>query len=119
MDVQRQPLKLQALLLTLEGVAMAGYDTNLPRPTDSGSFVGLPGDPVAVRPSSDLETDEEGTPDAVIVPEEDDDTGPTLQSVPQAVPPLDRRVPMMAILVTIGGLAVALFVWRRLLGRRE
>ena len=119
MDVQRQPLKLQALLLTLEGVAMAGYDTNRPRPTDSGSFVGLPGDPVVVRPSSDLETDEEDTPDAVIVPEEDDDTGPTLQSVPQAVPPLDRRVPMMAILGTIGGLVAVLFVWRRLLGRRE
>lgn len=98
---------------------MAGYDTKRPRPTDSGSFVGLPGDPVVDRPTSDRLTVEEEKPGVVIAGEGVDDLGPTLQSVPQAVAPLDRRVPIMAIIGGLGGLAVVLFVWRRFIGGRQ
>ncbi|HAF68388.1 MAG TPA: hypothetical protein DCL16_04620 [Acidimicrobiaceae bacterium] len=104
--------------MTLEGVEMAGYDTNRPRPTDSGSFVGLPGDPVVAHPSGDHQVAGEDNSEVVSVAGGEDDIGPTLQSVPQAVPPLDRRVPMMAVIGGLGGLVIVLLIWRRLMGRR-
>ncbi len=97
---------------------MAGYDTNRPRPTDSGSFVGLPGDPVVAHPSGDHQVAGEDNSEVVSVAGGEDDIGPTLQSVPQAVPPLDRRVPMMAVIGGLGGLVIVLLIWRRLMGRR-
>ena len=75
---------------------MAGYDTNRPRPTDSGSFVGLPGDAALAHGADNHQTFEKDKPKVVTATEGEDDTGPTLQSVPQAVPPLDRRVSMLA-----------------------
>lgn len=98
---------------------MAGYDPNRPRPTDSGSFIGLPGDPLAnhLEPDSQKTQDDESESDTDTGGE--DETSPTLQSVPQTVPPLDRRVPMMAVLGSLCGLALLLLVWRRLLGRRR
>jgi len=119
LEAQGNPHKRQLLLLTREGVAMAGYDPNRPRPTDSGSFIGLPGDPLAnhLEPDSQKTQDDESESDTVTGGE--DETSPTLQSVPQTVPPLDRRVPMMAVLGSLCGLALLLLVWRRLLGRRR
>ena len=97
---------------------MAGYDTNRPRPTDSGSVVGLPGDAALAHGADNHQTFEKDKPKVVTATEGEDDTGPTLQSVPQAVPPLDRRVSMLAILGSLGGLVIAVLVWRRLIGRR-
>ncbi len=39
---------------------MAGYDPNRPRPTDSGAFIGLPGDPLVNHPEPDSQKTREG-----------------------------------------------------------
>ena len=119
MESQGTPHKHQLLLLTREGVAMAGYDPNRPRPTDSGSFIGLPGDPLVSHPEPDSQKTQQDEPESDPAAGAEDETSPTLQSVPQTAPPLDRRVPMMAVLGSLCGLALLLLVWRRLLGRRR
>ncbi|MEG3596073.1 MAG: hypothetical protein VX360_03395 [Actinomycetota bacterium] len=98
---------------------MAGYDPNRPRPIDSGSFIGLPGDPLVNHPEPDSQKPREGEFELDTATGGEDETSPTLQSVPQTVPPLDRRVPMMAVLGSLCGLALLLLVWRRLLGKRR
>jgi len=98
---------------------MAGYDPNRPRPTDSDPFVGLPGDPLVSHPEPDSQKTQQDEPESDPAAGAEDETSPTLQSVPQTAPPLDRRVPMMAVLGSICGLALFLLVWRRLLGRRR
>ena len=119
MESQDTPHKRQLLLLTREGVAMAGYDPNRPRPTDSGPFIGLPGDPLVNHLEADSQKTQQDESESDTATGGEDETSPTLQSVPQTVPPLDRRVPMMAVLGSLCGLALLLLVWRRLLGRRR
>ena len=98
---------------------MAGYAPNRPRPTDSGSFIGLPGDPLVNHLEPDSQKTQQDEPESDPATGGEDETSPTLQSVPQTVPPLDRRVPMMAVLGSVCGLALFLLVWRRLLGSRR
>ncbi|MDP6863034.1 MAG: hypothetical protein QGH80_05025 [Acidimicrobiales bacterium] len=98
---------------------MAGYDPNRPRPTDSGPFIGLPGDPLVNHLEADSQKTQQDESESDTATGGEDETSPTLQSVPQTVPPLDRRVPMMAVLGSLCGLALLLLVWRRLLGRRR
>ena len=118
-DGRSNPLKPQLVVLTREGVAMAGYDPNRPRPSDSGPFIGLPGDPQVDHLDAGSQTIQEDESELVTSTAGEDETSPTLQSVPQAVPPLDRRLPMMAVFGSIGGLVVILLVWRRVMGRHR
>ncbi|MFL2987152.1 MAG: hypothetical protein ACJZ57_07900 [Candidatus Poriferisodalaceae bacterium] len=95
-------------------MAMAGYDPNRPRPADSGPFIGLPGDPVVDYLEPDSQRTQQAESEVGPVAGGEDETSATLQSVPQTVPPLDRRVPMMAVVGSVCGLALLLLVWRRL-----
>ena len=92
---------------------MAGYDPNRPRPTDRGAFIGLPGDPLMERPESQISTDQQSDAEQPPAAGTKDEMGPTLQPVPQAVPPLDRRVPAVAVFGGLAGLIAVLWLWRR------
>ena len=96
---------------------MAGYDPNRPRPTDSGAFVGLPGDRVTDHLESQIAPPREITPEQPSTASTEDEMGPTLQTVPQAVPPLDRRVPAVAVVSGLAGLLAVLWLWRRIAKR--
>ena len=96
---------------------MAGYDPNRPRPTDRGAFVGLPGDPITDHPDAQTPMPLENEPEDAATDATEDETGPALQTVPQAVPPLDRRVRAVAVLGGIAGLAAVFWLWRRLTRR--
>jgi hypothetical protein len=96
---------------------MAGYDPNRPRPTDGGAFIGLPGDPVTDRPESQTSTDQQGDTEQPPTASTKDEMGPTLQTVPQAVLPLDRRVPAVAVFGGLVGLIAVLWLWRRIAKR--
>lgn len=96
---------------------MAGYDPNRPRPTDRGAFIGLPGDPVTDRPESQISTDRQSDAEQPPTVGTKDEMGPTLQTVPQAVPPLDRRVPAVAVFGGLAGLVAVLWLWRRIAKR--
>ncbi|MCS5673726.1 MAG: hypothetical protein NZ605_01845 [Acidimicrobiales bacterium] len=96
---------------------MAGYDPNRPRPTDSGAFVGLPGDRVTDHPESQIPPAREITPEQPPTASTEDEMGPRLQTVPQAVPPLDRRVPAVAVVSGLAGLVAVLWLWRRIAKR--
>ena len=98
---------------------MAGYDPNRPRPVDSGAFVGLPGDPVTDPPDVQMSTKHESEPEQPETDRVEDDKGPSLQTVPQAVPPLDRRVPAVAVFGGLAGLVAILWIWRRIIRRNR
>ena len=94
---------------------MAGYDPNRPRPTDADSFIGLPGDPPANNPSLEVGSPSVSEPELTVSDAAEDETETTLQAIPQAVPPLDRRVPLMAVVGGLCGAALLAFIIRRIL----
>ena len=96
---------------------MAGYDPNRPRPTDRGAFIGLPGAPVTGRPESQISTDRQSDVEQPPTVGTKDEMGPTLQTVPQAVPPLGRRVPAVAVFGGLAGLVAVFWLWRRIASR--
>tara|TARA_B000000441_G_C21655184_1_gene297714 strand:+ start:476 stop:775 length:300 start_codon:yes stop_codon:yes gene_type:complete len=98
----------------IEGASMAGYDPNRPRPKDDRSLVGLPGDPAPEEvPANPLPNEMRVTSSV------EDENEPTLQSIPRAVDPLDRRVPVMVIAGGLSGFAILLIIWRRVLRNRQ
>ncbi|MEC9058754.1 MAG: hypothetical protein VX410_04355 [Actinomycetota bacterium] len=98
---------------------MAGYDPNRPRPTDSDPFVGLPGDPQSNRSDTESEPPVVKEPELAVAGALEDETEPTLQTVPQAVPPLDRRIPLMAVLGGLCGFTLVVLILRRITKRNR
>ena len=98
---------------------MAGYDPNRPRPTDGDPFIGLPGDPPANNPDTDTGSPVVNEPELTVTTAAEDETETTLQAVPQAVPPLDRRVPMMAVLGGLCGFTLIVFIIRRMVRKDQ
>lgn len=90
---------------------MAGYQPQRPRPTDPGLQTGLPGDPVSEFPEA-AEPAHAGP--AVEEIADDPPAGPSRRALPRPAPPMDRRLPGLAIAVGCAGLAVLMLWWRRL-----
>ena len=93
---------------------MAGYDPNRARPTDVDPFIGLPGDQPANNPVVEAELPGANEPELLVTGAAEDETETTLQAVPQAVPPLDRRVPLMAVLGGLCGFTLLVLIIRRI-----
>lgn len=89
---------------------MAGYDPKRPRSTQGAGLVGLPGDPVPAATAGS------GSPGPVPQTVDNDSgsaPGPTRRVLPRAAPPLDRRLPPMALAGGVIGLVLLLVAWRR------
>ena len=93
---------------------MPGYDPNRPRPNGGDPFTGLPGDLPVNKPDSETRAPGVNEPDLTVTGAAEDETETTLQAVPQAVPPLDRRVPLMAVIGGLCGFAIIAFIIRRM-----
>ena len=98
---------------------MAGYDPNRPRPTNSDPFVGLPGDPQSNHSGTEPEQPLVKEPELAVVGALEDETESTQQTVPQAVPPLDRRIPLMAVLGGLCGFTLVVLILRRMTKRNQ
>ena len=98
---------------------MAGYDPNRPRPTDGDPFIGLPGDPPANNPDPETGSPVVNEPELTVSAAAEDETETTLQAVPQAVPPLDRRVPLMAVLGGLCGFTLIVFIISRMVRKDQ
>ena len=89
---------------------MPGYDPNRPRPNGGDPFTGLPGDLPVNKPDSETRAPGVNEPDLTVTGAAEDETETTLQAIPQAVPPLDRRVPLMAVIGGLCGFAIIAFI---------